>query len=209
MRTGKGFAFWLLSMFMTFCLTAAAWAAMSDEDFVQLCEEGTVKEIRAELQKEANPNAKDRVGNTALMLATKNPNPEVVSLLLKAGADVNVKDMDGGTALIWSVTPNSTSEVLSTLLKAGADSNAKDNNNKSALDWALWHGNTDAIKELMEFTAVPVGAMPDEDFIELCEKGTVKEIRTALLKGTDPDVKEKEGMTTVMVAAMSHAKWEH
>lgn len=51
--------------------------------------------------------------------------------------------------------------------------------------------------------------MTDMDFLNLCKCGTAREIRTALLKGTDPDAKDKEGMTTVMVAAMFHAKWEH
>ncbi len=51
--------------------------------------------------------------------------------------------------------------------------------------------------------------MTDMDFLNLCKHGTAREIRNALLKGTDPNMKDKEGMTTVMVATMSHAKWDH
>ena len=52
------------------------------------------------LQAGADVNAKDRDGNTALILAAAE-NPTVVSVLLKAGADVNAKDRDGNTALYW------------------------------------------------------------------------------------------------------------
>lgn len=58
----------MLSVFLTFFMMAAAWAVMSDEDFAKLCEKGTAKEIRAALQKGANPNAKDDNAVTALMV---------------------------------------------------------------------------------------------------------------------------------------------
>ena len=88
----------MLSVFLTFFMMAAAWAVMSDEDFAKLCEKGTAKEIRAALQKGANPNAKDDNAVTALMVAAID-NPEAVSLLLEVGADVNAKDDYGRTAL--------------------------------------------------------------------------------------------------------------
>jgi ankyrin repeat protein len=34
--------------------------------------------------------------------ARRNPNPEVISVLLKAGADVNTKDNEGKTALDYA-----------------------------------------------------------------------------------------------------------
>ena len=40
------------------------------------------------------------------------------------------------------------------------------------------------------------------DFLDLCRRGSAKEIRNALLKGVESNVKDKVGMTTVMVAAM-------
>lgn len=40
------------------------------------------------------------------------------------------------------------------------------------------------------------------DFLNLCRFGTAKEIRHALLKGVEPNVKDKVGMTTVKFAAM-------
>ncbi len=114
MRTGKGFAFWLLSMFMTFCLTEASLAAISDELFVELCEKGTVQGIRIALSNGANPNARGgEYGRTALIAALDN-NLEVLSILLEAGADVNAKDNEGKTPLdrAWYVHNEATIKVL-------------------------------------------------------------------------------------------------
>ncbi len=140
MRTGKFIAFLTLSLFLTFSLTAAAVAAMTDEDFVQLCGKGTVQEIRTALLNGANPNAKDNNGVTALMVATID-NPEAVSYLLNVGADVNAKTVWGMTALMVSAAVNKTTECLSLLLKSGADIGAKDIYGRTALDHARMNNN--------------------------------------------------------------------
>ena len=50
----------------------------------------------------------------------------MVSILLKAGAEVDAKyDMDGVTPLHYAAANNANPEVISILLKAGADINAK------------------------------------------------------------------------------------
>jgi len=45
-------------------------------------------------------NARNREGSSPLMIAARhNKNPEVITVLLKAGADVKAKNNDGKTAL--------------------------------------------------------------------------------------------------------------
>ena len=44
------------------------------------------------LEKEADVNAKDNEGRTALMAASNYGHTEIVSMLLEMGADVNAKD---------------------------------------------------------------------------------------------------------------------
>jgi hypothetical protein len=41
-------------------------------------------------------------GGTALMLAAANDHTETVKLLLDRGADINVRDNEGKTALVWA-----------------------------------------------------------------------------------------------------------
>ncbi len=66
-------------------------------------------------------DARDRsFGQTALMWAARNFNPDVVKALIEAGADVKIKDKRGLTALYWvRLARNSHAEPL--LIEAGAD----------------------------------------------------------------------------------------
>jgi hypothetical protein len=68
---------------------------------------------------DANVNALDQAGQTALILACQNPtaNPRVVEALLAAGADVNLRSRDNYTALTWALFRNNT-EVIRLLRRA-------------------------------------------------------------------------------------------
>ncbi len=65
-------------------------------------------------------NSLDQSGQTALILACRNPkaNPDVVKALLAAGADVNLRSRAGYTALTWAQFRNNT-EVIRLLRRAG------------------------------------------------------------------------------------------
>jgi hypothetical protein len=67
-----------------------------------------------------NINALDQSGQTALILACRNPktNPDVVKALLAAGADVNLRSRAGYTPLTWAQVRNN-AEVIRLLRRAG------------------------------------------------------------------------------------------
>jgi hypothetical protein len=70
--------------------------------------------------KQRGPN-----GETMVMLAARNGNPQAVTVLLEAGADVNVREpIRGTTALMWAVEQKHP-EAVKVLLAAGADATAK------------------------------------------------------------------------------------
>ena len=86
---------------------------------------------------------------TALMYASKKGHTTCVNLLLKAGADVNLKDRDDMTALMYGAT-NGYDDCVELLLKAGADVNTKDRNDMTALALATSNGHAECAKLLQE-----------------------------------------------------------
>ena len=77
--------------------------------------------------------------NSGLVEAAKNGEIERVQALLNAGADVNAKDNDGKTVLMWALDilgTNYANDTVKALLAADADVNAKDNDGRTALMWA-------------------------------------------------------------------------
>lgn len=60
---------------------------------------------------------------------------EIVELLLARGADVNLADADGGTALMCAASSGLT-QIVRLLLARGADVSAKHKSGKTALQWA-------------------------------------------------------------------------
>lgn len=84
--------------------------------------EGDVKTVQQILSAgaDANVNALDQGGQSALILAcqTQKANVEIVKALLDAGANVNLRSRNGYTALTWAQTRNR-SEISRLLRRAG------------------------------------------------------------------------------------------
>ena len=66
----------------------AVGVPMSAEEFLKLCESGTPQQVQAAIDDGADVNARTKKGETALMCACIARVPNVVSVLLEAGADV-------------------------------------------------------------------------------------------------------------------------
>jgi DNA-binding beta-propeller fold protein YncE len=104
-------------------------------DFFKLAMTGTAQDVRTAIRSVADINARNMDGWTALMLASRdNSNPEVIAVLLKAGADLSARDSRyGWTALIWAAADNPNPEVITALLNGGADINARNMDGENAL----------------------------------------------------------------------------
>ena len=127
---------------------SSAWAAMSDEDFVNLCESGTADKIEAALNDGAFIGAHYDYWSPLMMAANYNPDPKVTELLIEFGADLNEIANDYmrawynemPTPLMMAAHSNPNPEVVEILIQAGANINIQtgySSRHYSALFWAL------------------------------------------------------------------------
>ena len=92
-----------------------------------------VATLLAKHVKEINVNSDS---GTALMAAVFKNDIEITKILLDLGADANLADPNGTTALHYA-TRFTNKEIIKLLVDYGADIKFKDNNGFSALDYAL------------------------------------------------------------------------
>ncbi|MBQ9578877.1 MAG: ankyrin repeat domain-containing protein [Ottowia sp.] len=203
---------------LTLC-AAGAWAAMPDAEFVNLCAEGTVAQVKQALKNGANPNARDSehplnwgdtdyTGWTALMWAVERKDETLVRTLLSAGADVNaasrrpadLKPEDfpslelGETPLMVAAEKGFLS-LVQTLLAAGAEVNARDDSGYTALHSAAVAGRAKTVAALLKAGA-DVNAQGNNGMsaLMLAARNGKPLVSSALLKaGANPKLKDKEG----------------
>ena len=97
-----------------------------------------------------NPDKRDKNGRTALMKAVKSGNDWEIRSLLKSGADVNISDSDGWTALMYAVRYQNSLDTVNILLKNGADIQSVNKYGYSALQLAAsYSSNPDVLKKLL------------------------------------------------------------
>ena len=78
------------------------------------------------------PKARDEDGSTPLHRAAGyNKDPGIISVLLKAGADLKTRDEWGQTPLHEAASSNGNPDVITALLEAGADPQAQDESGRT------------------------------------------------------------------------------
>jgi len=100
------------------------------------------------LEKGADVNARDGMGNTALMgVAFKGLSDMAILLIREYEADVNAKNNTGGTPLTFAATFGQY-DMVELLLKHGADPTHVDHDGHSALTLAKAKGHQDIVELL-------------------------------------------------------------
>ncbi len=123
-----------------------------EDAFLKTLERGDVNTVKLFLAAGMNPNAKDEMGRTALMLAALNGHNHISQLLLDKGADVNATDDSGSTAVI-NAASNDHRGTLEGLLESGADVNAANKDGQTALLRAAKEGHTEIVRMLLNKSA--------------------------------------------------------
>jgi ankyrin repeat protein len=139
--------------------------------------------IQALLEAGVDINREIRRGELPLNVAIERRKPELVSLFLKWGADVNKSDKLGMTALQWAARVDDLG-LMKSLLHAGASASINSLSSKhyiynsTALQWAAWHANQNAVALLLQHGAdCNVAAAPDSG---------VTALQSAAIEGSMP-----------------------
>ena len=101
----------------------------------------------------ADVNAVNLRDVTPLMMACDDDSTmDVVRYLMRRGADMHLKDVDGFTALLYAITSDSdfALDILRFLIQKGADVNTRNLEEATPLMLASWNGYLDKVKFLIE-----------------------------------------------------------
>jgi ankyrin repeat protein len=129
-------------------------------------------------------------------------NDAEVRSLLREGADVNLGQADGATALHWAAH-HGDADLARLLLEAGADVFAANRNGSTPLWLAASRGDATMLETMLEHgadanEALPLGRRP---LMLAARSGSVDAVRVLLNHGADPNASETERGTTALMQA--------
>ncbi len=125
-----------------------------------------------------------------------------IECALLLGADVNAKNRDGQTVLIWAAK-NECTEIVELLIQKGADVNAKDKENWTALMLVIRNGNMEITKLLIENNA-DVHAKTNGNWTALMlasRYGNTEITKLLIENGADVHARNNIGDTALIVAS--------
>ena len=121
---------------------------------------------------------------------------------LGGGTDVNLKDLEGRTPLMYA-SYNGNVEVIRSLIEKDADVNLRDLYGRSALMMASSGPYPVAVKYLLEHGADPNLVDKEEHFTALmyaAAEGQLDVVKLLLAYGADPDMKDTDGDSALTFA---------
>ena len=142
--------------------------------------------------------------------AVENPDMtiEEFNALIKSGFDVNSKDSDGATPLIYAAAYNTNPEIIKALLKAGADINAHTINGDDAFIIAAGDNpNPEILRVLLNAGAnlKTTNNQLSTALMASCQSSNIREdvVKFLIDSGIDINAQDKYGMTALIYASMS------
>jgi len=180
-------------------------------------ENADVNMVKLLIDAGANVNYKDSPRkSTALHTATYWGQSEIVELLVKNGANVNVQNIYGDTPLMNSANHGDV-QAVKFLLKKGADVNLKDKDGETALFRAAMGGKNVNVKimELLLKKGADVNEPNEEQnnaLMKLIDNGGLDEIKTIkflLENGSFVALHNDEGKTAMMMATEAATEYDY
>jgi ankyrin repeat protein len=153
-------------------------------------------------------NIQNDEGNTALISACISNKLEVIKLLIEAGADIELKNLEGYTALIATTEFSRSNEIIQLLYDAGANLEAEDKFGNTALTIAYAHSKSEydvewsqPNVELLKSLGTSTGRFPEIDFINDANNGDNKNVIEFIQNGGNVNCTGLRGISA-LVAAM-------
>jgi len=142
-------------------------------------------------------------GDLRLVEAAKKKDQRAVRSLLEQGVDVNARQTDGTTALMWAAHWDDL-ETADLLIRARANANAANDYGVTALSLACTNGSARMVAKLLQAGGNPNAALPrtgETPLMRCAWTGNAEAVRALLARGADAKVKEKRrGQTALMWA---------
>jgi hypothetical protein len=121
------------------CLPLLCGCCASRTPVLNAAEEGNLEKVKLLLKAGRSINKRNprvKFGWTPLIAAINQRNINVAHFLISSGADVNIPDNQGETAIMWATVSDENLEIVKDLIAHGADLNAKDKMGASVLSYA-------------------------------------------------------------------------
>src|SRR6478752_7224814 len=163
-------------------------------------ENAVVRALRAG----ASAESRDEEGTTALYLACVQDRPEMVRLLLVAGADPDrASGPEAGDLPLCGAACGGHTEVVEALLSAGARPDLREEFGFTALRWAVGLGHAATVEALLAGGADPLlpGPQGEPMLVLAAQRGSLRTVRALLAHGAGA-----EGQESAVASALAEAR---
>lgn len=164
------------------------------------------KIAKALIDHNAQLNAKESNGTTALMFAALSGNPRMVLLLIERGADVHAKDNIGRTPFMYAAMDCTKGNYESMVLLSakGADPLMKDDREWDAFVYASLEG-TEQMVDFLKAQKEKFNAQRAKDtalyFANATKRDNLKILARLIKGGANVNARDENGQTPLMAAA--------
>lgn len=154
-----------------------------------------IKDVEISIEKGADIN-KVKNGFAPIMFTLVNEKKEILKLLIKKGADLDIRTPRGDTALITAISL-SQNEIVKILIDSGANLEHRNNDGLNAFVYGVLFNNKKVIELLLEKGANLESTDNDGMTTLMAAVGLQRKemVELLILEGANLEAKDKDGVT--------------